>query len=188
MKRQGELDADRIARRETPGRHDRRGHHGGKDRDRRDHGKTSAKIRKSSQRKGGRKSAFPKIDETRAFRDRKKGRRWSMGQTVMTDQTTPKTAPSAEQQQLMALMRAPVPRLYANGYAIISSASDISVGLLFNGTPVGVTSMSYITAKSLIIDLQKALGEFEKAIDQKVKTIDEITMGMSKIKGPGHDL
>lgn len=87
---------------------------------------------------------------------------------------------------MMALLRAPVPRIYSNGYAIASTASDISLVHLFNGMPVGISSMSYITAKSLVAELTQTLLDFEKAVKQEIKTMTEITEALGQVKGPGN--
>jgi hypothetical protein len=88
--------------------------------------------------------------------------------------------------QLHAMLRAPMPRLYANGFGIAQSASDISVIVLHNNAPTGMVSMSYISAKSLLEDLAKALQEIEKALEQTIPTINEVGERMEKLQGPGN--
>jgi hypothetical protein len=106
----------------------------------------------------------------------------------MTDQSTTDKTRDQEQRQILQLLRAPVPRLYANGFAIATSASDLTVALLLNGSPAGLLSLSYISAKSLIGELQTAVGAFEKAIGQEIQTINQVAEALEKNRGPGHAL
>jgi hypothetical protein len=87
-----------------------------------------------------------------------------------------------EQQKKALLAAIPtLPRLYANGFAIVQSASDISTVLLANGSPIGILSMSHVSAKSLATELDKNIEDFEKATGQSVKTINELTEILSKM-------
>lgn len=95
---------------------------------------------------------------------------------------TPKTY--AADEQIEALMRAPMPRIYANGFGIAQSASDLSVVLLHNNNPVAMVSMSFISAKSLLVDLGNALGDIESALKQPIPTIADVAGEMIKQKGP----
>jgi hypothetical protein len=97
------------------------------------------------------------------------------------------TQPSIEDQErqqqqamVVAALRNPGLRMYANGFAIANTASDMSVILMLNGTPAGVLNLSYISAKSLISSLTQAVTEFEKAISQDVMTIEEIQEKLPK--------
>lgn len=187
MKPRGEPDADRTARREAPGRRNRSGHYGGQDRDRRDHRNTSAKIRSSTQREGGRKIARRKSLVQPKETNRPQGRSRSMGPR-MTDQA-PKSAPIPQlqleqlqiQQVMQGALRGGLPQLYANGFGIAQTASDVSVVLITNGNPTGVLSMSYITAKSLLADLGRAVSTFETAVKSPVKTSAEIDVDLKKL-------
>jgi hypothetical protein len=88
---------------------------------------------------------------------------------------TPAQLHQAQQQAVVtAALRGAAPRLYANAVALVQTASDISVVLLSNFVAVGVVSMSYISAKTLRNELDKAIDNFEKAIDQQVPTIEEV--------------
>ena len=98
---------------------------------------------------------------------------------------TPQTAAQLnqiQQQQVMAAaLRGAAPRLYANGLGIAQTASDLSIILMSNLQAVGVVSMSYITAKTLSNELVRAISAFETAMQQKVKSIEEITPEIQKI-------
>jgi hypothetical protein len=98
------------------------------------------------------------------------------------------TAAAAEQQRqlLQTALRSPIPRLYANGFMIAQSASDMSLILLLNGSPVSVLSLSYITAKSLATDLSASLKAFEVAIGQEIKTVNEIVPKMPNVSDHAH--
>jgi uncharacterized membrane protein len=50
-----------------------------------------------------------------------------------------------------------------------------------NLVAVGVVNMSYISAKSLRNELDRVISQFEKAIDQKVMTIEEINEKLQQI-------
>ena len=93
------------------------------------------------------------------------------------------TSPDAvRQQQLMQMaLRGPVPRHYANGISVAMTPSDLSIVLLTNGSPTGVLSMSYITAKNLIDELTAAVQNFEKATGYKIKSVTEIDQGLRKV-------
>jgi hypothetical protein len=94
----------------------------------------------------------------------------------------PVSAEAARQQQIMQMaLRGPVPRHYANGISVAMTPSDLSVVLLTNGSPTGVLSMSYITAKNLIDELTDAVKNFEKATSYKIKSVNEIDAELRKI-------
>ena len=90
---------------------------------------------------------------------------------------------AAQEAQMNALMRAPMPRIYANGFGMAQSASDITVVMLHNNNPTAMVSMSFISAKSLLVDLEKALEGIETALKQKIPTISEIAEEMTKVRG-----
>jgi hypothetical protein len=85
--------------------------------------------------------------------------------------------------QIQALMRAPMPRLYANGFGFAQTASDISVVLLHNNNPTGMLSMSYISAKSFLIDLGKTIEGIEAALKQPIPTMAEVAEELEKVQG-----
>ena len=90
---------------------------------------------------------------------------------------------AAQEAQMNALMRAPMPRIYANGFALAQSASDVTVVMLHNNNPAAMLSMSYISAKSLLVDLGKLLEGLEAVLKQPILTINEISEEMTKTKG-----
>jgi hypothetical protein len=99
----------------------------------------------------------------------------------MTDQETAEgmTARVEVQQQEQfaianAALRGAVPRLYANGFILAQSASDISIILLTNGAAVGVLSVSLIAGKTLATELSRTLGNVERALGETIPTMDEV--------------
>ena len=78
-------------------------------------------------------------------------------------------------QQLQALLRAPVPRFYANGVALAGSASDVKIILLDAGSPVATVTLALPTARSLATDLMTALSRFEQMTGSQVAGIKELT-------------
>jgi hypothetical protein len=107
----------------------------------------------------------------------------------MTDQSTsPRQAQIEVQQQEQiaianAALRGAAPRLYANGFIMAQSASDVSIVMLTNGAATSVLSLSFISAKTLIAELSKVLNNFEKAIGETVPTMDEVQQKMAKFAG-----
>lgn len=98
-----------------------------------------------------------------------------------TPQLTAQQVQQRQQAQAVAqALRGGVPLLYANHFAVAQTPSDVSLIVMANGNPAATVSMSYITAKSLIADLTAAIGVFEAAYGEKVKTIKEITPEMEK--------
>jgi hypothetical protein len=85
-----------------------------------------------------------------------------------------------QQQEMMvaAALRGAAPRTYANGFVVAQTASDVAVVLLANAAPVGVLNLSYVSAKSLAEDLQKAVKGFEDTTHQEIKGIAEIQQAM----------
>jgi hypothetical protein len=106
----------------------------------------------------------------------------NVGAKQMVDQPS---SVDLEQQQLQRkdLVAAipTLPRLYANGFAIVQTASDISAILLINNSPIGILSMSHVSARSLANELDKAIKDFEIATEQSVKTINELSGLLSKM-------
>jgi hypothetical protein len=89
----------------------------------------------------------------------------------------------AQEAQMNALMRAPVSRIYANGFGLIQTASDLTVVMLHNNNPAAMVSMSFISAKSLLVDLEKAVSDIEAILKHPLPTIGELVDEITKIKG-----
>jgi hypothetical protein len=108
----------------------------------------------------------------------------------MTDQTSARGNPgptvarqpiSPQQRQLQAFLRAPVPRIHANGLGLAANATDITV-LLFDGEQLaGTLTLAYPTAKSLSIDLNDAITNFETMTGEKVRELKDL---MEKMNAP----
>jgi hypothetical protein len=95
-----------------------------------------------------------------------------------------------QQEQLAianAALRGAVPRLYANGFIMAQSNSDISIVMLTNGTATSVVSLSFIAAKTLIVELTKAMTTLEKAIGETIPTMDEIQEKITKALEASHE-
>ena len=87
--------------------------------------------------------------------------------------------PEQTQAHAKAWLNAPVPRLYANGFAIAQTNSDMSVILLLNGAPGAVLSLSFISAKTLVDELGKAIKFVEEFLEQKIPTMGEVAAKMT---------
>jgi hypothetical protein len=85
-----------------------------------------------------------------------------------------------QQHAVTAALRGGVPQAYFNSFAVVQTAADLSLVLMSNGNPVLTVSMSYITAKSLVPDMQRAITTFEEATKQTIKTINEVTPDLNK--------
>jgi hypothetical protein len=79
----------------------------------------------------------------------------------------------AQQQAFLAMIPS-LPRLYANGFSILQTSSDLSLVLQANNAGVAVVSMSIIAAKTLARDLSKAVKAFEDATKQTIPFVDEL--------------
>ena len=84
------------------------------------------------------------------------------------------TISEPDQAQAQAILNAQVPHIYANGFMLAQTNSDVSVGLLLNGSPCAILSMSFISAKSLIDDLARAIAFLERALDQPIPHMNDV--------------
>jgi hypothetical protein len=82
-------------------------------------------------------------------------------------------------EQMQAMLHAPVPRLYANGFGLAQTAADTSVILLLNSAPVGVLTMSMIAAKTLTTELSKTIEAYEQKTNSKVSTMQEVAIALA---------
>jgi pyruvate/oxaloacetate carboxyltransferase len=96
-------------------------------------------------------------------------------------------SPEQQQQMIQAWLHSPVTRLYANGLAVASTASDLAIIFTMNGAPSSILNLSYGTAKSLVEELSKVLADLEKATGQEIKTINQVTEALNKVR-PGLDV
>jgi hypothetical protein len=85
-----------------------------------------------------------------------------------------------QQELLQAALRGPMPKFYANSFALVQGSSDLGLLLLLNNQPVGTVNMSYISAKSLLVDLSQVIDRIEKATGQTLKTMNEINSDFKK--------
>ena len=88
-----------------------------------------------------------------------------------------------QQQAVRAALMSPIPKFYANSFAVAQTSSDATLILMLNNQPIGSVNMSYISMKSLISDLARTVEKFETATKQKIKTISEITKDLEKSLG-----
>lgn len=84
---------------------------------------------------------------------------------------------------IQTALNSPIPKFYANSFGLAQSSSDLSLVLLLNNQPVGTINMSYITAKSLVHDLNGLINSIEKAAKQEIQTIGQMTEHLQKVKG-----
>ncbi len=67
-----------------------------------------------------------------------------------------------------------VPKVYANGFAILLGNSDVNIVWQQHGKPVGVSQMSFTLAKTLVQKLGGVILELEQATEHDFLTTDEI--------------
>lgn len=65
-------------------------------------------------------------------------------------------------------------KLYANGFSIVMSNSDVSILLTHNNAPAAVLNLSYTTAKSLFEKVSESIKVLEKKSGQPIMTSDDI--------------
>jgi hypothetical protein len=190
----GSKSAKGSARGTPPGRRDRSRHHGGADRDGRDSGQFEIGPRSqwAGGRKGTRKKPFSKatISNRKVRRSQKveraqmsnpEGRPQSIEDAAAAMARQLQEAQASQQMQAIQLaLSGSVQRLYASQVAVAQTSSDIPLVLLTNNTAVAVINVSYVTAKSLMVDLQRVIEAFETASNTKVPTMEEITPKLAR--------
>jgi len=67
-----------------------------------------------------------------------------------------------------------VPKVYANGFAILLGNSDVNIVWQQHGKPVGVSQMSFTLAKTLVQKLGGVILKLEEATEHNFLTTEEI--------------
>ena len=67
-----------------------------------------------------------------------------------------------------------IPKIYANGIAVIQSNADVGFVLGQLGKPVAVVYMSNILAKTLVKQLGASLLQLEEALEQEFPTTADL--------------
>lgn len=75
-----------------------------------------------------------------------------------------------------------VPHIFANGFGIGLSNSDISLVLKLDGRPVQVVHLSYTLAKTLEKKMGNSVQQFEKAVGREMLITDEIDVAFAKLQ------
>lgn len=89
------------------------------------------------------------------------------------------TQPSqAQLQQMQALLRAPGPKIHANGFGMGANATDVTVLLFDAEQPAGALVIAYPLAKSLAISLNEAVKNFEEKTGEEVKELNYLISKM----------
>ena len=73
-----------------------------------------------------------------------------------------------------------LPAAYFNAMSLSISLSDVSITTYIDQAPQQRLHVSLIVAKTLAEQLQRMIGEFEKAIDVRVPTMDETRTALRK--------
>ena len=74
-------------------------------------------------------------------------------------------------------------QIYLNGFVVGQSTSDVTMLIQTNGNPSAILNMSFTTAKSLAIELDKVIKNFEKITGHSLLTMEDITTKMVAAKG-----
>jgi hypothetical protein len=67
-----------------------------------------------------------------------------------------------------------IPKLYANGFMIGLTLSDLNVTLVINGKPSHQLIMSLISAKTLMNGLKNAIEDFESKSGTTIPDMNEL--------------
>ncbi|MER8938742.1 hypothetical protein NKH82_04445 [Mesorhizobium sp. M0915] len=79
-------------------------------------------------------------------------------------------------------LSADVPKVYANGFALSMSNSDIILVLELNGVAQTIVNLSFTTAKTLSVKLGGTIGVLETASGRPMLITDEVEkfLGLSQ--------
>jgi hypothetical protein len=80
----------------------------------------------------------------------------------------------ADAKMFALALASPLPRVYLNGFALAQSLADVTLLAQTNGNPSAVLNMSFTTAKSLAIELDKMIKNFEELTGHTLLTIEDI--------------
>jgi hypothetical protein len=76
--------------------------------------------------------------------------------------------------QFAALLGAPIPNIYANGFQLGFTNADTQLLLLLSGRPVAIVNFSYTLAKSISEKLGILVDEWEKKTGHTLQTTESI--------------
>jgi hypothetical protein len=79
-----------------------------------------------------------------------------------------------------ALLSGQVPTIYANGFVVFLSISDVGLVLQANGREVCVLNMSYTMAKSIVEKLGASIRDFEEKTGNNIMTSEFIQQKMQQ--------
>lgn len=94
-------------------------------------------------------------------------------------------APNADASLFTAALAAPIARLYMNGFIVGQSVADVTLVVQTNGTPAAVLNMSFTSAKSLAVELDKVIKNFESLTGHTLLTMQDIQEKMNIQNSPG---
>jgi hypothetical protein len=86
-----------------------------------------------------------------------------------------------QQAMVQAAMRGSVQRFYVNNIYLALTASDINLVMFLNGAPIVNVSVAYSTAKQLASDLQKAINDVERGMEQQIKSLSDMQQAIQKV-------
>ena len=83
--------------------------------------------------------------------------------------------------RISAALESSVPEIYANGYTMGFTPSDIIVALERNGRPVATLNFSLSMAKTLSEGLSRSISDLERASERKVMTSAEMQKAVNAV-------
>lgn len=87
----------------------------------------------------------------------------------------------------MAGVAAAVPHLYANGFVVTASTTDLLTTLELNGAPVATVNLSFTAAKSLAISLGGQIAQIEDVMGQEIRSSQDIDAAIARQAAGGSD-
>ena len=85
-------------------------------------------------------------------------------------------------QQAQLVINAPmgVNLLYANGTLVNMSQADVQITLAANGRPTMIAAMSLPTAKTLLLNLDRALKDYERKTNTPIQDLNQLSELLKK--------
>jgi hypothetical protein len=80
-----------------------------------------------------------------------------------------------------------IKQLYANGFEVGMSLSDVTLILTLDGAAYAKINLSFITAKTLVGDLKALIENFESATGQSVMSMREVQSSLQDAGIAGED-
>ncbi len=77
-------------------------------------------------------------------------------------------------------IKADVPKIYFNGFAIVPGTSDFAISLELNGQPAALLNCSYTISKSLAETIGTSISSLETLTGNEIMTNSDIVTAIEK--------